>query len=557
MTVRPPSFLKRRWPSLLALAAFISAVALVLLAFRAVNAWQRSEARLAERRADAAADLLVTAITRDMRAVHRMVLSSPSFVGLGAHSPPDLGSLSSVFARYPYPEVFFWTSASTTPGTLVFYTRTDRPPAWMTAFDPNNRFPVTVAQDATVSQRLLDRIAQDSLKGHRFSTFDLTMADGTLQVVALLSYTDRTRLKVEAIFGFMVNLDWVKKNYFGELATEVTAMHAAAGDLSLTILDANGRLVAGHAVDAVASPATRRSFPVLFFDPSIVALHPPPDLAPQYWTARATVSGLRVLGLGTRAAMWLVAGNTVALLLAFVLTARAMRTNAELVQMRSDFVSAVTHELKTPVATIRAISETVALGRSGTPEMSREYATLAVHETTRLTRLIDNLLAYSRITDVTDAYSFEPLDIAAIVDLSLKEFRPQLRTAGFSVNIDIAPALPKIRADRAAIVLALGNLVDNAIRYSRTARQLTITARPERSHMVINVTDAGIGIPESDIHQVTQRFFRGNSGVPGGSGLGLAIVERIVGDHSGSLVIRSTVGFGTTVSMSVPIMSQS
>jgi two-component system, OmpR family, phosphate regulon sensor histidine kinase PhoR len=307
---------------------------------------------------------------------------------------------------------------------------------------------------------------------------------------------------------------------------------------------------------AADGPSSSRHFPILFFNPGLIALDPPADLDTDVWTARATISGDRTLvaaRAGARRTLSIAAVSVLLLAIGFALTVRAVRANARLTAMRSEFVSAVTHELKTPIATIRAASETLAAGRRVDPEKSREYAQLAVHEAKRLTRLIDNLLAYARITDVTEAYAFELLDVAALAQQSLKEFGSQLSTAGFSVNVNLPPQLPPVRADRPSMALALGNLIDNAIRYSTDTRVLTVAARASNGSVVLDVSDAGIGIAADEVPHVTQRFFRGNGAVAGGSGLGLSIAQRIVSDHAGTLSIMSQPGVGTTISIALPV----
>jgi signal transduction histidine kinase len=240
-----------------------------------------------------------------------------------------------------------------------------------------------------------------------------------------------------------------------------------------------------------------------------------------------------------------------ALTVALVLSVQAARASANLAEMRSEFVSTVTHELKTPIANIRAINETVAAGR-GTMEMSREYAQMAIQEAKRLTRLVDNLLAYARLTDIADAYSFEAVPLSAAVERALGEFAPHL--AAFDVRVDIPLDMPPVRADPTALSLVLNNLLDNAIRYSKDNRELSIAARVKGPHGILTVRDRGIGIPHDDIPRVTRKFFRGRRSESSGSGLGLAIVDRIVADHAGVLEIHSAVGEGTTISLTFPLV---
>src|SRR5205085_11102695 len=152
---------------------------------------------------------------------------------------------------------------------------------------------------------------------------------------------------------------------------------------------------------------------------------------------------------------------------------------------------------------------------------------LVVQEAKRLTRLVDNLLALSRITDVTEVYMFEPLAVDSLVDTTLQEFGQQLALAKFETQVDIPADLPAVRADRTAMGLLLDNLVDNAIRYSPQVRALRIDARRDGSKVVIEVADKGRGIPEDELDLVTRKFYRGRQQTPNGSGLGLAIVKRI------------------------------
>ena len=243
---------------------------------------------------------------------------------------------------------------------------------------------------------------------------------------------------------------------------------------------------------------------------------------------------------------------TVILALGLLLTARATRANARLTELRSEFVQSVTHELKTPIASIRAAGDTMARGRVSGPQALKEYAQLVVQESKRLTRLVDNLLAYARITDVTEAYTFEPIDLRALVDEVLDGFKATLTAGDFAVKVDVGANLPPVRADRTACTLLLDNLVDNAVRYSKQEKWLAIHSRAVGGTVVTEVSDHGMGIPPGEVGLVTRRFFRGQGAGTGGSGLGLAIADRIARDHGGQLAIESEVGVGTTVTLTLP-----
>jgi signal transduction histidine kinase len=231
---------------------------------------------------------------------------------------------------------------------------------------------------------------------------------------------------------------------------------------------------------------------------------------------------------------------------------RAFRASAALASVRADFLATVTHELKTPLSTIRAVGETIVRGRVRTEQDLNRYAHLLVREERRLTRLVNNLLAYSRVTDVTEVYSFEAHDPGALIAEATKGFRRQLADSGFSLEVSVPPDIPPVKADRTAIVLALDNLIDNAIRYSGDATSVAIHASASNGEVRFEVIDRGVGIPDDELPAVKRRFVRGRTAPGDGNGLGLAIVSRIAEDHRGALHISSQVGSGTRVTLCLP-----
>jgi signal transduction histidine kinase len=540
-----------------AVGVSVSLATLAWSGYRAVRGWQRSATLLAERRAGETANMLVTALRRDMRGAQNAVLTSPHWDEFMLDPPYDVRTLAaSAFARYPYPESFFAWRGLATPASITFFNRSDRRPAWMLEGAGPYRFPVLVEYEPSVARALLERIREDVAAGRRFSTFETSLGGQPYQVVARMLYRDALRQQLEAVFGFTVDLAWAREHYFSELTRQVARISGTPGGLSLAVLDEKGRRVTGVMAGVAASATARRPFSMFFFDPQLVELAAPTDLPRRSWTVEVSVGsdpaveealrgGNRTLVMGALAAGTLALG--------VLMTARAARASARLAELRSDFVSSVTHELKTPLATIRAVGDTLLRGRLTSPEAVGDYAKLLVQESKRLSRLVDNLLGYARITDVTEAYAFEPLELAAVIEDVLQEFRTPLSRMSFEVQVDVPPDLPKARGDRTALVLLLENLVDNAIRYSTDRRLLAIRARPSGEALVIEVEDRGRGIPQHELAHVARKFFRGREAGSGGSGLGLTIASRIASDHGGRLTLQSAVGVGTTVSVSLPL----
>ena len=530
--------------------------ALTWFGYRAVRGWRDSAAQLAGRRAAETASLLLTAIARDMRGVQTVVLSSPRADQFMLDAPSDVRAFAaSAFARYPYPESFFAWRGEPSPESVIFFDRAERPPAWAPgrALRAPTRFPVAVASYPSVAKTLIDRIRADARESRSFSIFEMTQNGVHYQIVARLMYGDALRENLQSVFGFTVNLDWVRRNYFGELTRQVARINNAGQGLVLQIFDDRGHPVVSVPRAVAHGPTVSRTFTLQFVDP-VATQHTLP-LGPPW---RIDVSAgddptLAAAMRGGSTTLLLVAIAAGALALGLVLAYRAMRAGVQLAELRSEFVSTVTHELKTPIASIRAMGDTLARNRITGAEARGEYAQMIVQESKRLTRLVDNLLAYSRITDVTEVYSFEPVGLHGVVEEVLQEFSPQFAEQKVEVEVNIAADLPPLRGDRSALVLMLENLVDNAIRYSAAPKWIGLSASVKSNICTIEVRDRGVGIPQRDIGRVTRRFQRGRRAPSGGSGLGLAIVSRIVADHRGTLQIESAVGEGTTVRITLPV----
>jgi signal transduction histidine kinase len=446
-------------------------------------------------------------------------------------------------------------------GPITFYSRADRPPAWLPGMRPDAAFPVVAFPVVTLVQtpvgdRLLERIDRDVRERKTLSAFSQSLEGVACQIVAVVAYADSAKTRIDGVVGFVVNLDWVRRNYFQDLTSQIARIRGSEPGLRLAVTDAHGALRAGVSSRKSQAPSSTRPFPLLFFDPATIALDPPADLNTEWWAASASITSehdVIAARTGARVTLFIAAMSALVLAGGLGLSARAVLARSRLAEMRSDFVAAVTHEFKTPTATIRTIGDSLIRRAIVDDATRRDYGEIVVHQSRRLTRLVDNLLAYARISDATDVYAFRPTSLPSLVRQALKEFRFQLESDEFALSVYLPERLPDVRADAAALSLAIGNLLDNAIRYSDDRRQLAVRANVVGRDVVLEVADSGVGIPPLEIEQVTQKFFRGSSSLSGGSGLGLAITKRIVTDHSGRLSIQSELGVGTTVALTLPI----
>jgi signal transduction histidine kinase len=234
---------------------------------------------------------------------------------------------------------------------------------------------------------------------------------------------------------------------------------------------------------------------------------------------------------------------------------RDVRRETRVAAMRSQFVSSVSHELRTPLTAIRMFAETLRLGRVG-DETRVEYLDTIVSESERLSRLLTNVLDFSKIEQSQKTYARESVDLADVVRAAARAMAYPMTQHGFTLHLDIDERLPAVEGDRDAIEQAILNLLTNAMKYSGAGRGVELRLTRDRANAVIAVQDHGIGIARHEQGRIFEKFYRvptpENQRIPG-TGLGLTLVDHIVRAHHGSIDVESAPGQGSTFSIRLPI----
>ncbi len=235
---------------------------------------------------------------------------------------------------------------------------------------------------------------------------------------------------------------------------------------------------------------------------------------------------------------------------------RDVRREVRLAAMRSQFVSSVSHELKTPLTAIRIFAETLGMGRAADPHMQSEYLETIVNETQRLTRLLNNVLDFSKIEKGKRIYRLEPTCLAEVVQAAARTLQYPLAQQGFKLQVEIENGLPAVRVDADAIEQAILNLLTNAMKYSGESREIDLQLHLQGGRAVIEVRDKGVGIQREEQPRIFEKFYRAptpeNLRVPG-TGLGLALVEHIAKAHGGHVEVQSEPGKGSTFFIYLPL----
>jgi two-component system phosphate regulon sensor histidine kinase PhoR len=217
-------------------------------------------------------------------------------------------------------------------------------------------------------------------------------------------------------------------------------------------------------------------------------------------------------------------------------------------------VSNVSHELATPIASVKAIVETLQEGAINDPIAANLFLGKAENEMTRLAQLVQKLGELSRLDSGEVSLEIAHQDIGQLIQQTVERFQPQAERAGLSLNLELPTNLPPVAVDKVEIEKAMVNLLHNAVKFTPPGGQIIVWAKAEKDKVVVSVADSGIGIPAEHLPYIFQRFHKvDQSRASEGVGLGLAIAKHIIQAHRGEIWVESEEGKGATFSFSLPL----
>jgi signal transduction histidine kinase len=241
-------------------------------------------------------------------------------------------------------------------------------------------------------------------------------------------------------------------------------------------------------------------------------------------------------------------------LLALLLAAYVQR-QIRLTRLKNDLIATVSHELKTPLSSMRVLVDTLLAGRYRDSQQTVEYLQLIAKENSRLSNLIDNFLTFSRMEHRRATFERSTLKAEEIVRSAVETLDDRLRAPGCTLEIVLAPGLPSLIGDRDALVTVLVNLLDNALKYSGNPKHIGMRSFAANGSVCIEVSDDGIGFSRRAAKRIFDRFYQVDRSLTrrvGGCGLGLSIVKFIVTAHGGVVSAQSQLGKGSTFTVRLP-----
>jgi len=347
------------------------------------------------------------------------------------------------------------------------------------------------------------------------------------------SASDRT-------WGIIIDAERLRENVLRPALRD----HFPSGEAAWVVKGRDGSVLLSSENPAAGPVTFRTNFALNFPDWTLEFNQPPPRLIKTFFLSRRGLYSFVFL---------LIAGI---LIFGLALTIRAVSHELELARMKSDFVSTVSHEFKSPLTSIRQLAEMLQSGRVPSEERRQKYYDVLLEQSERLAMLTDNILSLAKIEEGRAEFTFEPTDISVLLAEVVTSIQERVRHEGFEIGLDVERALPLIAVDRTALSQAVTNLVDNAIKYSGDSRKISVSAFLEELAVSIAVEDYGIGIKKEDIDRVFERFYRGGDELTRtvkGSGLGLTLVKEIVAAHRGRVHAVSEPGKGSVFSIRLPL----
>jgi signal transduction histidine kinase len=455
-------------------------------------------------------------------------------------------------------EPIFNDALTESPFVESFYVWSERGPnsqKWLVFDNASKTLPIgdisqRFREDRRLGAKLLARF-QELLETRRaIVAFTETINGRPHYVQAQLRFEGPARERVTSVLAFAVDAEKLRTEYIPQVLRDwVATVQQPSGfpPLETEVLDEAGEHIylshpersGGH-----VTPVDERSFAIIFFDKELLEFAAPYEQHREVWGLRTSYGPQpipEIVSASTRPQLALMIVLAVAMALGVFLVAGAAAREVRVAELKSNFVASVSHDLKTPLALIQLFAETLELGRARTPERAQHYYRVINGESKKLTRLIENILDFSRMEAGLRPYRMEPADVSE------------------SVKPKIEPDLPRILADEGAAEQAIENLLANAMKYSGDAKHIEIEARRANGHIVVSVTDHGIGISRREQGRIFRKFYRVQrelGGGPQGTGLGLAIVDHTMRGHGGFVRVESEPDRGSTFSLHFPIPSE-
>jgi signal transduction histidine kinase len=253
---------------------------------------------------------------------------------------------------------------------------------------------------------------------------------------------------------------------------------------------------------------------------------------------------------------WTILTLILVLVFGVVLVTRTVAHELEILKIKSDFVSSVSHEFKTPLTSIKALTERLLDDKVKNPTKMKQYFSVISQDTDRLTRLVQNVLDFSKIEEGKREYNLSKTNVAEWLGQTIKNFKKENVQRKVKIETQIPKNIPPLNIDKNAMAQAVINLLDNAIKFSPNNSEIEVIVEKQENKLIIKIKDHGMGIPQKELNKIFDKFYQGTNSIRysvKGTGLGLTLVKHTVEAHGGKISVESKEDRGSTFSVILPI----
>jgi signal transduction histidine kinase len=556
----------------LAVVVAIPVATLFYFQFRSLNAIEDTSTVVLHKFSQETADGLTKQIEQALKTPHIGVLLR---ITQGRTEPLDLPFIEPIFVEQlresPFIDTFYvWSETDDEfPNEVLTLDRSqlaDFPPPTgpsdQKAADP---FVLHLRRRSPDGPALVAELHELAKQKWAIVAVQMPIGGRTKYVQAQLRFKNpATRDHLSSFVAFATDPQRLRHEYFPALMSiRLRDYQSMRGfpPLVVSVLDERGDVVYQTAPAPVDRFVDEREFPLIFFDKELLQYAVPFETHREIWRLR-TGYGAKTVPEIVRASIMpqrrMMAFLAVVMAAGVFFVARAAAREVRLAELKSNFVSSVSHDLKTPLALIQLFAETLELGRVKTADRAQEYYRIINSEARKLTRLINNILDFSRIEAGLRMYRMTAVDLADLSRRVVASLDSHFKQHNFAVTVRAATDVPQIVADGEAVAQALENLLSNAMKYSPTDRRILVEVAREDGLACVKVVDYGVGVPRTQMRKIFRKFYRvdDNGFGPQGSGLGLAIVDHIMRAHRGSVRVESEPGRGSTFTLCFRIPDQ-
>jgi signal transduction histidine kinase/tetratricopeptide (TPR) repeat protein len=335
----------------------------------------------------------------------------------------------------------------------------------------------------------------------------------------------------------------IKNESLQETLTKIIEEMPSSEEMRLVISDLTGRIIFGKRNSSAEIPAVTEFFEDNFPPWRIEIFRSQPESS-------------SVVDIRQSFYFWTILTLVVILIFGAGIIARTITHEMEVLKIKSDFVSAVSHEFKTPLTSIKALIERLKEGKVKDAEKMEQYFSLISQDADKLTRLVKNILDFSKIEEGKKEYEFAETDVTQLLRLQVETFRKGKFQKEIEMHTQIEEGIPPLYVDQEALSQAINNLLDNALKFSPGRKEIFVNLKRDKENVIIEVEDKGIGIPQDELGKIFEKFYQGKNAIrqsAKGVGLGLTLVKHTVEAHGGKISVKSKVGQGSTFSLIFPI----